>query len=219
MLLYLLNLLKKIVHYGSNRVLDVIQEEEELTLIIFQVDAASGEEDDIILPSLKLQRIQPPLFKVKPISLIPSSPLVTPSIIVGTFESTLYRPPPPPNLHFIPYSTPTRQSTLARLSTLRPSPLNDPQIVNHIRSYVLNKFTSFIYTLDNTMIHQWKKLYHFTHPPDPPHFHILIQGLFIIACLFHSLPRYCMPWQDLPTIIFFVLHYTKALGLYCRGDG
>ena len=36
-------------------------------LPILQVDTASGEEDDIILPSLKLQRIQPPLFKVKPI--------------------------------------------------------------------------------------------------------------------------------------------------------
>jgi len=73
----------------SNRVLEVIQDEEELTLALFQVDTASGEEDDIILPSLKVQRVQPPLFKVKPISLIPSSPLATPFIIIGTFESNL----------------------------------------------------------------------------------------------------------------------------------
>jgi len=71
----------------SDMVLEVIQEEEEQTLPIFQVDAASGEEDDIILPSLKLQIVQLPLIKVKPISLIPSSPLATPSIIVGTFEA------------------------------------------------------------------------------------------------------------------------------------
>ena len=96
---------------------------------IFQVDTASGEEYDIILPSLKLQRVQPPLFKVKPISLIPSSPLATPSIIIGTFESSLYQSPPPPNLYFIPSPTPTRPSTLARLSSLRPSPLDDPQTV------------------------------------------------------------------------------------------
>ena len=93
---------------GSNIVLEVIQEEEEQVLPIVQVDTDSGEEDDIILPSLKLHRVQPPLFKVKPISLIPSSPLATPSIIIGTFESSLYQPPPPPNLHFIPSPTPTR---------------------------------------------------------------------------------------------------------------
>ena len=96
---------------GSDIVLEVIQEEEEQMLPIFQVDTASGEENDIILPSLKLQRLQPPLFKVKPISLISSSTLATPSIIVGTFESTLYQPPPPSNLHFIPSPTPTRSST------------------------------------------------------------------------------------------------------------
>jgi len=150
------------------------------------------EEDDIILPSLKLQRVQPPLFKVKPISLIPSSPMATPSIIIGTFESSLYQQPPPPNLYFIPSPTPTRPSTLARLSSLKPPPLDNPQTVNHIRSSILNKFTSSIYTLDNTIIHPWKKLYHFTRPPDPPYFHLLIQGLFVIACLFHSLPRYNM---------------------------
>jgi len=109
--------------------LEVIQEEEKLMFPIFQVDTASGEEYDIILPSLKLQRVQPPLFKVKPISLIPSSPLATPSIIIGTFESSLYQSPPPPNLYFIPSPTPTRPSTLARLSSLRPSPLDDPQTV------------------------------------------------------------------------------------------
>ena len=120
-------------------VLEVIQEEEELTLPIFQVDATSEETKDIILSTLKLKRIQPPLFKVKPISLIPSSPLATPFIIVGTFESTLYQPPPPPNLHFIPSSTLTRLSTLARLSNLRPLPLDNPQIANYIRSSVLQK--------------------------------------------------------------------------------
>ena len=145
-------------------------EEEEQMLPIFQVDTASGEEYDIILPSLKLQRVQPPLFKVRPISLIPSSPLATPPIIIGTFESNLYQPPPPPNLYFIPFPTPTRPSTLVRLSSLRPPHLDDPQIVNHIRSSILNKFTSSIYTLDNIIIHPRKKLYHFTRPLDPPHF-------------------------------------------------
>ena len=128
-------------------------------LPIFQVDTASGEEDDIILLSLKLQRVQPPLFKVKPISLIPSSPLATTSTIVGKFESTLYRPPPPPNLHFIPSPIPTRLSTLARLFSLGPIPLDDPQIANQIRSSILNKFTSSIYILESNIIHPWKKLY------------------------------------------------------------
>ena len=181
---------------GSDMVLEVIQEKEEQTLPIFHVDATSGEEDDIILPSLKLQIVQPPLIKVKPISLIPSSPLATPSIIVGRFESTLYQPPSPPNLHFIPSPAPTRPSTLARLSSLRPLPLDNPQIANHIRSSMMNKFLSSIYTLESTIIHSWKKLYHFTRPSDLPQFHPLFQGLFIIIFLLHSLPRYCMLWLD-----------------------
>jgi len=82
--------------------LGVIQEKEEQMLPIFKVNTARREKYDIILPSLKLQRIQPPVFKVKPISLIPSSPLATPFIIIGMFESNLYQPPPPPNLHLIP---------------------------------------------------------------------------------------------------------------------
>ncbi|ESW06667.1 hypothetical protein PHAVU_010G066300 [Phaseolus vulgaris] len=188
-------------------------------LPILQVDTASGEEDDIILPSLKLQRVQPPLFKVKPISLIPSSPLVTPSIIIGTFESNLYQQPPPLNLHFIPSPTPTRLSTLARLSSLRLPPLNDPRTVNHIRLSILDKFTSSIYTLDNTIIHSWKKLYHFTRPPDLLQFHPLFQGFFIIIFLLHSLPRYCMLWLDAPANSVSTPLWMKSLGLYCRGDG
>jgi len=184
---------------GFDIVLEVIQEEEEHMLPILQVGTASGEEDDVILPSLKLQRVQPPLFKVKHISLIPSSPLATPSIIIGTFESNLYQPPPPPNLHFIPSPTPTRPSTLARLYSLKPPPLDNPQTVNHIRSSMMNKFLSSIYTLESTIIHSWKKLYHFTRPPDLPQFHPLFQGFFIIIFLLHSLPRYCMLWLDAPT--------------------
>ena len=118
---------------GSDIVLEVIKEEEEKMLPIFQVHTTRREKYDIIIPSLKLQRIQPPLFKVKPISLIPSSPLATPSTITGTFESSLYQPPPPPDIHFIPSPTLTRPSTLARLSSLKPPPLDDPQTVNHIR--------------------------------------------------------------------------------------
>ena len=156
---------------------------------------------------------------MKPISLLSSFPLATPSIIVGTFERTLYQPPPPPNLHFIPSPTLTRFSTLTRLSSLRPPSLDNPQTTNHIRFSILNKFISSIYTLDSTIIHPWKKLYHFTRPPNPPHFHLLFQGFFIIAGLFHSLPKYYMPWPDLSAIIIYVLHYIKAFGLYCRGDG
>jgi len=205
--------------YGYAIVLEVIQEEEEQMLLIFQVDTASGEEDDIILPSLKLQRVQPPLFKGKPISLIPSSPLATPSIIVGTFESSLYQPQPPPNLYFIQCPTPTRLSTLARLSSLRPQPLDDPQTINHIRSFILNKFLSSIYTLESTIIHSWKKLYHFTRPPDLPQFHPLFQGFFIIIFLLHSLPRYCMLWLDVPADSVSTPLWMKSLGLYCKGDG
>ena len=188
-------------------------------LPILQVDTSSGEEDDIILPSLKLQRVQPPLFKVKPISLIPSSPLATPSIIIGTFESNLYQPPPPPNLDFIPSPTPTRLSTLARLSSLRPPPLDDPQTANHIRSSMMNKFLSSIYTLESTIIHSWKKLYHFTRPPDLLQFHPLFQGFFNIIFLLHSLPRYCMLWLDTPADSVSTPLWMKSLGLYCRGDG
>jgi len=96
---------------------------------------------------------------------------------------------------------------------------NVHQTVNHIRSFILNKFTSSTYTLDNTIIHPWKKLYHFTRPPDPPHFHLLIQGLFVIACLFHSLPRYCMLWLDAPADSVSTPLWMKSLGLYCRRDG
>jgi len=41
---------------GVDMVLEVIQEEDEEMLPIFQVDVASGEEDDIILPSLEASK-------------------------------------------------------------------------------------------------------------------------------------------------------------------
>ena len=156
---------------------------------------------------------------MKPISLIPSSPLATPSIIIATFESSLYQPPPPLYLDFIPSPTPTRLSTLARLSGLRSLPLDDPQIANHIRLSMMNKFLSSIYTLESTIIHSWKKLYHFTRPPDLPQFHPLFQGFFNIIFLLHSLPRYCMLWLDNPADSVSTPLWMKSLDFYCRGDG
>jgi len=110
------------------------------------------------------------------------------------FESILYQPPQPIDLHFIPSPTPTR------LSSLRPPPLENPQIANHIRLTMLNKFLSYIYALHSTITHPWKQLYYFTRPPNSPQFHPLFQGFFIITRMLHSLRRYYMPWPDLSSL-------------------